>query len=321
MPAMTRRSLLGALGATGAALMFETQLDAAGGKPFFQRIGLPIGLQLYTLGEEPAKDLDGTLAKVAAIGYRDLELPQLYGKSPADLREAAARAGVNFSAIHLAATPNTPKTALSMLSEPQRIVDDLGALGVRDAVMPIMLFPDNFRPVAGEPFQATLARAIVAAGPDLWKRTAALLNEKAQALKPHGIRIGYHNHNVEFASVGQSNGWDILAAETDKALVQFEIDVGWISAAGHDPVAFLVRHAGRVRWLHMKEVKATTKTNFALSMDPGEVGTGKQDWARILPAAKKAGCEHFYVEQEPPFAIPRMESAAKSYAYLAALKA
>jgi sugar phosphate isomerase/epimerase len=321
MIVLNRRSLIAAMAATGAAIMLENPLDAAKGKLFFERIKRPIGLQLYTLGDEPAKDLDGTLAKVAAIGLRDLQLPSLFGKAPAELRSAGDRAGVKFSCIHLATTPGTPATMLSFNSETQRIVDDLGALGVKDAVMPLMLFPASFKMGTGGDFRAELARAIAADGPDLWKRTAAMLNEKAAALKPHGIRLGYHNHNVEFIRFGDRTAWDILVAETDKSLVFFEVDVGWIAAAGLDPAAFLRRHAGRVRWLHVKDIQPSTKPNIALQMDPTEVGSGKQDWARILPAAHKAGCEHFYIEQEAPFTMPRLDAAAKGHAYLTRLRA
>ena len=168
---------------------------------------------------------------------------------------------------------------------------------------------------------AALARMFADAGADGWKRTATLLNEKAAALLPHGIQVGYHNHNIEFAPVGGTTGWDILIKETDPALVKFEVDVGWVAAAGLDPAAFLQRNRGRVRWLHAKDLKASTKPNFALTMDPVEAGSGKQDWARILSAAQRAGVEHFYVEQEPPFAIPRIEAARRSWTYLSQLRA
>jgi sugar phosphate isomerase/epimerase len=318
---VTRRSLIAGLAAAGAIAMNESPAIAAKSKLFFERIRRPIGLQLYTLGDDVAKDVDGTLASVAKIGFRDLQLPQLFGKTPAELRAAGDRAGVKFSCIHLAATPGTPATALSMTSPVQKIVDDLGVLGATGGVMPIMLFPANFKPRQGEDFRAALSRSLVEGGADTWKRTAALLNEKAAALKPHGITVGYHNHNIEFAPIGDTNGWEILASETDKNLVKFEIDVGWIAAAGLDPVAFLKKYKGRVRWLHVKDVQVTTQTNYALNMDPTEVGSGKQDWAKILPAAYKAGCEHFYVEQEAPFTMPRIDSAAKGHAFLKVLKA
>ncbi len=318
--ALDRRMFMAGLTGLGATTALQPAI-AKRQKKMFEKLNRPIGLQLYTLGDEPSKDLAGTLAKVALIGYSDLELPQLYGKTPAELKAAANAVGVSFSCIHLAATPNTPKTALSLMSDTQRIVDDLGALGVKSAVLPIMLFPDNFTRAENETFQAALARSLFAAGEDIWKRTADLLNEKAQALKPHGISVGYHNHNVEFQAIGKTNGWEILAKETDKKLVSFEVDVGWLAAAGVDPVAFFKRYSGRCRQMHVKDVKPTTKTNYALSMDPTEIGSGKLDWKRILPAAQKAGVRNFYVEQEPPFSATRMEAVEKSYAFLSTLRA
>ncbi|CAN7318642.1 sugar phosphate isomerase/epimerase [Phenylobacterium sp. LjRoot225] len=316
-----RRSLLAAMVAGGAFAVVQTPSAAAEHKPFFERIGLPVGLQIYTLGEEAARDLGATFAKCAAIGYRDIELPSLYGRTPAAVRQAADQAGLMISSLHLGVSTRGPASGLSLTSAPSEIADSLGVLGAKRAVLPIMLFPENMRPQPGESVQAAIGRAVGAAGEDLWKRTAALLNERGAALKPLGVQLGYHNHNVEFAPVGKTNGWEILAKETDPAVVSFEIDVGWVATAGLDPAAFLKRHSGRVTQLHVKDVAAGNSVNYALSMKPAEVGAGKLDWARILPAAYDAGVRHFYVEQEPPFAIPRMEAVARSYAYLSKLKA
>lgn len=321
MSAFNRRSLLSGIAAAGAVAMSQPLEAAVSRKGFFARIRKPIGIQVYTLGDEAGKDLAGTFHKLAAIGYRDLELPQLFGKSPAEVRAAADAAGVRISAIHLAAMPNIPASALSMNSPAQRIADDLGTLGASAAVLPLTLLPSNFRPKPGMGMLEVLTTGIAEGGADPWLRSAALLNEKAAALKPHGIAVGYHNHNIEFAPVGATTGWGILMKEFDPALVKLEIDIGWVVAGGHDPVAFLRRHNGRVRWLHVKDVKPSTQTNFALKMDPTEVGSGKLDWARILPAAHAAGVEHFYLEQEPPFTMARIDAAAKGHAFLSALKA
>ncbi|MCE7797990.1 sugar phosphate isomerase/epimerase [Sphingobium sufflavum] len=318
---LDRRALLASLATGGAMAALGGHAIAASRKPFFARVGLPIGLQLYTLGDEPKKDLDGTLTRIAAIGYREIELPELYGKTPAQFRAAADKAGVKPSCMHLAVGGMATGAALSLNSAPQRIADDLGTLGIRQAVLPIVPFPEGMKPRPGENFFATISRSLAEGGADYWKRTAAQLNEKAAALKPHGISLGYHNHNVEFMKVGEGTAWDILVRETDPALVSFEVDIGWIAAAGLDPVAFLRRHKGRVRQLHVKDLKASTKVNTVLSMDPAEVGSGKQDWARILPAAYDAGVRNFYVEQEPPFVIPRMDAVEKSFAYLSKLVA
>lgn len=307
-------------GLTGLAMTGPSAV-AASRKPFFQRIGKPIGLQLYTLGEEPTKDLSGTFARLGQIGYKDLQLPSLLGKTPAELKAAADRIGARYSCIHLAAMPGMSADSLGLMSSVQKIVDDLGALGIKDAVMPILQIPDTFRTASGKSFQEKIVNALQMAGGDTYKKTANLLNERAAALKPHGIQLGYHNHNLEFAPLGNTTGWDILVKETDPALIKFEVDVGWVAAAGLDPVAFMKAHKGRVRWLHVKDLKPSTKANYALTMDPTEVGSGKQDWAKLLPAARKAGIEHFYVEQEAPFSMPRLDSAAKGFEYLSKLVA
>ena len=318
---LDRRSLLTGFAVAMTAAAAPPAL-AAQRRRFFERIRRPIGLQFYTLGDEPKADLDATFARVAAIGYREAQLSELYGRTPAQVKAAADRAGLTISCIHLAVTTRQMGGGSLMLdSAPQRIADDLGALGVRAAVMPIAPFPADMKPRPGEGFQAMIPRAFAEAGVDHWKRTAAILNERAAVLKPLGITLGYHNHNIEFAPLGNTTGWDVLMRETDPSLVFIEADVGWVAAAGLDPVAFLRRWRGRVRWLHVKDLTAETVPNFGLSMKPTEVGSGKQDWARILPEAKRAGVQHFYVEQEPPFTMPRMDAAAKSYAYLAGLRA
>lgn len=319
---ISRRSLMAGIAVTGALAMLEGTALAAGRKTFFARVGLPVGLQVYTLGDEAGRDVDATFAQIAAIGYREIELPSLYNRKPADLRAAADKAGLAISSLHIPPVMRGMGGAgLTLGSAPAEIADALGALGARRAALPIAPFPDNFRPQPGETMQATIGRTFAAAGADHWRRTAAMLNEKGAALKPLGVALGYHNHNMEFAPVNGTTGWDILVKETDPAAVHFEVDVGWVATAGRDPAAFLRRHRGRVAQLHVKDVAAGNTTNFALSMKPAEVGSGTLDWAKILPAAYDAGVRHFYVEQEPPFAIPRIEAARKSYAYLAQLRA
>lgn len=316
-----RRQFLACLAAGATGMMLGGTAMAAGRRGFFERIGKPIGLQIYTLGDEAGKDIDATFARVAKIGFRDLELPSLLGKKPSELKAAADRAGLRLSSIHLPLQGMPGGSGLSLMSAPQKIADDMGALGIFQGVAPIAPFPPNFRPQQGEDMKAAIGRSFAAAGKAHWQRTAATLNERASALRPFGIVVGYHNHNIEFAPVDGTTGWDVLVAETDPGMVHFEVDIGWVSAGGLDPVAFLRKYAGRCRWMHIKDVKASTQTNFVLSMDPTEVGSGRLDWARILPAARAAGVEHFYLEQEPPFTMSRIEAAAKGFDFLSHLKA
>lgn len=316
---INRRSLLAAFAAGGALAVGDAPALAAlrGGKPFFKRIGKPIGLQLYTLGDMPTKDLDGTLAKLAAVGFTDIELPNFYNRKPADLRAAADKAGVRYSSIHMNMPGPFTGGTLSLMSAPQEIADGLNALGIYQVFMPLCPLPDGFSIPEGKNPQVAIGDALQAAGADHWKRTAALLNERAAALKPFGIKLGYHNHNMEFAPLpGGTTGWEILMKETDPSLVNFELDLGWTSAAGLDPAVELGKLKGRVKAVHMKDVKATTKTNYVMSQDPTEVGSGRLQWAKILPAALAAGVEHFYVEQEPPFEMDRLAAVTKSHGFL-----
>jgi sugar phosphate isomerase/epimerase len=303
-----------------AMALTATAASASPRKPFFARTGAKIGIQLYMLGEELTKDVDAGFAALAAIGYRDLELPSLLGKSPAELRAAADRAGVKFSSIHIGPSQLSGPSALNFDTAPQATVDALGQLGITDAVMPLALLPANFAPKPGEGFPAALARGFQQDGVDGWKRTGDALNRKAAALAPHGITVGYHNHNVEFAPLGKTTGWDVLIGELDSR-VQLELDLGWVAAAGLDPAAMLLRHKGRVRWVHVKDLKASTRRNYALGIDPAEVGSGKLDWPRVLEAARKAGVQHYYVEQEAPYTIARFDAAAKSFAFLDRIRA
>jgi sugar phosphate isomerase/epimerase len=321
MQQFSRRALLGGIAAAGAYAMTETPLSAAARRPFFRRVDLPLGLQLYTLGDEPTKDLDAVLAQVAAAGYRDIELPSFYNRKPEEIGAAIRRAGLSVSSVHIPAGGRGEMKGLFMTSAASEIADALGAVGAKSAVAPIALFPQMQDQLEGESGQARMARSFAAAGEDLWKRTAEVLNSAASALKPLGIVTGYHNHNIEFAKIGDTTGWDILMREFDRDLIKLEIDVGWVAAAGLDPVAFMNTVRGRAHYMHVKDVKPSTKANTLLQMDPCEVGTGKQDWARILPAAHRAGVRHFYVEQEPPFTIARMEAARRSADFLGKLRA
>lgn len=314
--ALDRRSLLFGAAGPAAALALPACAMRAPSGAFFDRHALPVGIQLYALGDDPQKDLEGTLAKVAAIGFRDVELPGLLGRDAATVRRAADAAGLSVSSIHVGV-----KGELSMESDSQKLLDIAATLGARQIVVPMFPLPAGLKLQPGEDLAALLVRGVREAGLDMWKELAALLNEKGAPLKKGGVALGYHNHSIEFMPIDTRTGWDIIAGETDPSLVHFEADIGWIVSAGLDPVAFLKRYSGRVRQLHVKDVKRGFTPNTQMRTDPTEVGSGSIDWVRVLPAAYAAGARHFYYEQEPPFAIPRIEAAEKSYAFLAQLRA
>ena len=304
---LSRRGLLGA----GAALLGATLAGgaSAAATPFFQRHKLPVGIQLYSLGPDLAKELDAQLATVAKIGFRSVELAGYLGRTPAELRAAFDKAGLVCPSAHI-----SPKGPGGFSGDLAKLADEMHVIGVTSVMMPIFYIPDRL--------SADLRQAGVQMTADDWKWNADFLNEKAAVLKKAGIAAGYHNHNFEFAPLkdakgADTNGMEILLNGTDPSVVTFEMDAGWVTAAGHDPLALLKAHPGRFTQMHVKDVKATTKTNFELKQDPTEVGNGMIDWKNLLPAAYAAGVRGFYYEQEPPFAHARLESAKISYDYLA----
>uniref|UniRef100_B0T1X0 Xylose isomerase domain protein TIM barrel n=1 Tax=Caulobacter sp. (strain K31) TaxID=366602 RepID=B0T1X0_CAUSK len=311
---LSRRGLLAAgVAALGAA---HGGVASAAAKPFFQRHGLPLGIQLYTLGPDLQKDLDAQLATLAKIGFKSVELAGYLGRTPAELRAAFDKAGLVCPSAHI-----SPKGANgpSFSGDLAKLADELHVIGVKSAIMPILYIPDR---LGG----ADLRQAGAQMTADDWKWNADFLNEKAAVLKKAGIATGYHNHNFEFAPLkdtngGDTTGMDILLNGTDPSLVVFEMDVGWVTAAGHDPFALLKKHPGRFTQMHVKDIKASTKTNFVLQQDPTEVGSGMIAWPKLLPAAYDAGVRGFYVEQEPPFAHGRLDSAKISFDYLAKVTA
>jgi sugar phosphate isomerase/epimerase len=314
-----RRSLLSGLGAV-TTLALAGEAAARPKSPFFARRNQAIGFQLGSLGNVPGRDIEPTFARLAQIGYREIELASLPGLPPAQIGAAATRAGLAISSLHLPLMAMGGAGALSMLSEAARIADTLGSLGARWAVAPILLIPAGFRPQPGEGLEAAISRTVAAAGADIWKQTADLLNKKGEELRKAGIGVAYHNHNLDFAPIGKTTGWDILWHETQADLVAYELDIGWVQLAGIDPVRFLDKVRGRVKLLHVRDMSDRQTRGYRVAMGSPTVGTGLLDWERILPAAYRAGARHFLVEQEPAGTVP-MDAAENAFSFLSRLKA
>jgi len=296
---ITRRGLIAT---SSAALLAGTARAAA---PFFRSRHMPIGLQLYSVGAELRRDYQATLKAVAAIGFKTVETAGYAGQTPQALRAAFDANGLACTSAHVQARGNGPEPNLS--GDPGRLAADMHVLGVRHVIMPSFLVPEGH----------TLRDPMTA---DDWKATAAFLNRTGAGLKREGLAFGYHNHNAEFAPLAGGTALDLLLRETDPALVQFEMDAGWVVAGGVDPVALLKAHPGRFRMMHVKDVAKGVEPNFAFKVTTTEIGRGVIDWPRLLLAADKAGVREYFVEHEPPFARPVLEMLKTSYDNLAALQ-
>lgn len=322
MTNLSRRTFVQALCATGAAAPLaaacQTQ-EASMSGPFFAGHNLPIGIQLYTLGDLMTKDMDGTLKQISQIGYKSVELAGYLGKTPQQLRASFDAAGLACTSAHVGMGKGSAAEP-KLLDDLSKVAADMHVIGAGHVICPAMAIPSdiNITPNPGEGFRV-ISRVVQAMTSDHWKRMASQFNEIGRKLKAEGLVFGYHNHNMEFVKVGDKTGFDILVAETDPDLVTFELDVGWVAAGGYDPTELFRKYPNRYFLMHVKDVKASTQPNIEVRMDPTEVGSGKLDWKSILPAAYAAGVRKYFLEQEAPFEKGRMEAAEIGYKYLSTL--
>ena len=295
---------------SGAAL---TAAAALAGNPFRQDanpLGLPIGLQLYTVKDELAKDYDGTLAQVAAVGYKEVELAGFFGKKPAEIKASLDKAGLHCGSIHIPAS--------DQLAEAMDYAKVIGAKYVISSV----LLPKRLTEAGTKPDWDTMITKLKAVTLDDYKSIAEQCNQMGAQAKQAGLQFGYHNHNIEFKPFPGGIGYDELLRSTDPQLVKLELDCGWISAAGFNPATYLTKYPDRYRMLHIKDFKLTSKPSFGMwapeSPEPTELGRGNVNYEPIFSAAQKAGhIEWYYVEQEPPYKdMPAMEAIKVDYEYL-----
>ena len=284
---------------------------------FFARHATPIGIQLYTVADLAKADLPGTLKALGEMGYGAVELAGLWGHSPRAWRDLLDRAGLKARSAHVAFDGDP----VNLGDGVARVADTLAPIGIRTAVMSFPPPITGLERGAGEDFFAYCARLAETSTADDWRRIADLLNVKGRIVARSGLRIAYHNHNIELAPKGATCGLEILIRNTDPALVDFELDAGWVKAAGQDPIDWLTRWPGRFRLMHIKDLAASTPPNHALQMEAREIGTGSIDWEKTLPVAWRSGVRHYFVEQEPPFPDGQLAAARRNAAFLREVRA
>ena len=295
---LSRREMLALLGASGAAgvagltalaraARAETVPDSRLPVPG-SRFPVPItkwGLQLYTVRSLLGTDFDGTIKTLGQIGYKEVETAGYYNRSPADFRKALDAAGLTAPSCHLQGN-----TADALGVNLQKTLDDCATIGHKWMVL------------------ASPPRGM--SGADGYKQMADMLSKAADGAKSAGVRVAYHNHDADFRALGDSNGLEILLSSSTN--VFSELDVYWIVKAGGDPFAFIAKHPGRVKMLHLKDASAAPEVAMR------SVGAGTIDWPKLIPAAEKAGIEHAFVEHDNPG--DAIASLRASYEYLSHMK-
>jgi len=255
----------------------------------------PIGLQLYSLREYGPKDLPGTLAKVRSMGFREVESAGLWKHTLPEFRAALDAAGLKSHSAHIGFERLRDDTA-GALAEAK----GLGAKGIVCAWI-----PHN-----GNTFTR-----------DDVTKAAEVFNRFGQAAQDAGLTFGYHCHGYEFIPSTEGTLFDTLAGVADPKLVSFQIDVFHAYNGGADPAQLIEKHKGRVRSLHLKDLKKGTPVKAGSAGAEGDVdvpvGTGQIDYPAVLRAAKKAGVSIYYVEDESKDPLGHIP---QSLAYLSRVK-
>ncbi len=249
-----------------------------------------IGVQLYTVRDALAKDFEGTLARVAKIGYKEVELAG-YLADLKNLNPAPKKARQILDSNGLAApSTHVPYALLSAENWPH-VIEASEILGHKYIVNP-GIDPELRKTAEG------------------WKRAAAIFNRAGKESARSGIQFAYHNHVVEFEQVDGQLPYEILLSECDSKLVKMEMDLGWAHEAGADPLQYFAKHPGRFPLVHVKD--------FDANKEMTDVGKGVIDWKAIFAKADLAGIKHYFVEfdnPKDPFA-----SIQASYEYLEKLR-
>jgi sugar phosphate isomerase/epimerase len=283
----TRR---GFLGMTGSLL-------AVSAMPALAQRSIPLGLQLYTVRADLAKDYEGTMRQLKAIGLRRVQANlTMAGKSSADQRKLYDAMGFTWESIHAGGD--------ALRGNVQATVDEAKSIGIKNITCSFPLYPVD--------------RAQIMAGPTLddWKRNADAFNKAGEACRKVGLTFAYHNHNLEFRKVGDVVPYDLLLKETDPSLVSMEMDIGWVIAGGADPVAYLTKYPTRYSSLHIKDLKNEGIPNFNMKMTSAIIGRGIVDWKKIRVAAHKSKVERAFLEIEEPYDPSPLGMVKASFEYM-----
>ena len=262
-----------------------------------------IGVQLYSVRNLMKSDFEGTITKVATIGYKEVEFAGLFNHSPKDVRAILDKNGLTAPSSHVGydvVEKHWPET-----------IEAAKIIGQSYIVCPGI--PDDLRKQ-----------------PDGYKRIAEQFNKAGEASNKADIHFAYHNHTWEFQPsplLGGKRPYDFLLDSTDPKLRNMEMDLCWAAVAGQDPVSYFHRYPGRFPLVHVKDMKKLPKPaddNTVLTKldtlkdDMTDVGSGIIDWKKIFASADIAGIKHFIVENDWP--KDAFASLTNSYTYLSKLR-
>lgn len=292
----SRRTFLGQAAASALALGIPSQLiactpgeskstgDSAASGAGMEKL-YRIGLQLYTVRDMMKANVEDTLAKVAGIGYKEVEFAGYYDRTPQALRATLDKLGLTSPASHIGLDQIDPAKINATL-------DAANQIGNKFIIVAYLL--DTQR--------KTL---------DDWKRVSDAFNKAGQAAAARDMHFAYHNHDFEFVTIDGKVPYDVLLESTDPSLVRMEMDLYWITKAGGDWQAYFNRWPGRFNLVHVKDSAGPPQHEMR------EVGGGTIPFGKIFAQRKKGGIEHFFVEHDNP--KDPIASITASYQHLSKL--
>lgn len=287
---ITRRKMIQSMAGLAVGSLLVNDIFAA-----HKKAPAAIGLQLYTLRNEMGKDPAGTLKRVAALGFKEVENfgynGKFFGMDAKTYKDTLASLGLSTPSGHYAygnfGNKQIPGTILTGWD---KAVEDAAALGQQYMVLAYL------QPVERKSL-------------DDYKKIAADLNKAGELCKKSGIQLCYHNHDFEFQQMESVLPFDILMGQTDSKLVKAELDIYWAVKAGFQPLDLFKKYPKRIALWHVKDMDNTEKKFFT------EVGNGTIDFKAIFKAKKASGMKHFFVEQDMCPGSP-FDSIEKSIGYI-----
>ncbi|HEY0828848.1 MAG TPA: sugar phosphate isomerase/epimerase [Bacilli bacterium] len=246
---------------------------------------MQVGLQLYTLRDEMAADAEGTLRKVAALGYAGVEFAGYHGMSASDIRSLLDELGMVAIGSHVGLD--------SIRGNLQGEIDFLKTIGGSYLVCPYISVQEmkNERD---------------------WTELFSLFQETGEITRKQGLQFGYHNHDFEFlAHVRDQFVFDALYSSTTSDAVQVEMDVCWVQFAGQDPIAYIKKYANRLPLLHLKDFSKDQEGKLKTL----ELGQGVVQLADVIGASSESGVRWLIVEQDN-CQNPPLQSVENSMSWL-----
>lgn len=291
---MNRRTFLETATTVGAATLLTSKFGVATAGTHRIR---KVGVQLYTVRDQMQADFEGTIAKVADIGYKEVEFAGYFGRTPQQVRAVLDKNGLSAPGTHVQYDELDEKFPA--------VIEASKAIGIEYIVNPWI--PEELRK-----------------SPDIWRQASEKFNRCGEQAQKAGLQFAYHNHWFEFLPVNGEMPYDTLLKQCDPHLVKMEMDLCWITVGGGDPFKYFNEYPGRFPLVHVKDMKKLPKVseaggqNFGDSLkDMTSVGNGVIDWKKIFAQSDKAGIKHYIVEHDKP--EDPVESITESYTYLSKL--